>query len=131
MRREHAPFYYCDLPFPTTMWRVKVLAAADGDTLTLTLDAGWMETKTRDLRLASIDTYERYKGTEEEKALGMAAWKMADAAVGCYGYVHTRMDPEKYGRILGDLQYVKPDGRMVWLHEELRAAGYEKPKEQG
>lgn len=133
MKREHAPFYGCPLPFPTEpdgRWklRCKVLDAADGDTFTIIIDRGFFDTSTRDNRLASIDVYERYTGTPDHRELGRQAWLDVLAnVVGTYAYIYTRLDPEKYGRVLGDLEYMDDTGTMRELTLELRAAGYEKP----
>lgn len=128
MRREDADFYGCPIPFPTTVWRVKIVGAPDGDTLTLKRDKGDWETKTEDVRLGDIDVWEMRSGSPAQRVLGSEArqWVIAHC-VGRWGLMTTRLDQEKYGRTLGTLQLWDEESQTLWsLSVALRENGFEK-----
>lgn len=128
MKRESAPFFGCPIPFPTHEWRCSVVDAADADTITVRIDRGWFDDSTMEIRLASIDTYERFSGTLADRELGRQAWQFSvTRAVSRYAILTTHMDREKYGRILGEIRYLGEDGALHDLSSELRLAGFEKP----
>ena len=127
MKREHAPFAGCPIGFPTRTWRVQVLDFADADTATVKVDSGWFNTHTIDIRLADIDTWERFTGATADREKGRAAWGYAMVAcAGRWALLSTSMDAEKYGRILGTLTYLGADGAMHDLSAELRERCYAK-----
>ena len=129
MKAEHWYFHACPLAFPTVRWRCRIIDSADGDTPTLYVDLGWFRLAMLEIRLSDIDTYERRSGTTVERALGVAAWRFFLAAAGGrWAYLSTRMDDDKYGRILGTLEYVADGGTLHSISAELRAAGFEKPR---
>lgn len=120
-------FSSCPLPFPSTTWRARLVDAADGDTVVLEVDRGWFSLDLMEIRFSDIDTWERRSGTESERLLGRAAWEYVVAhCVGRWCYLHTEMDTEKYGRILGTIEYLAVDGSRRYLSGELRERGFEK-----
>jgi endonuclease YncB( thermonuclease family) len=127
MKAANWYFHACPVPFPTTRWRCRVVDTADGDTATLWLDLGWFRLEMMEVRLSDIDTYERHSGTVLQRELGRQAWAFFLAhAGGRWAMLTTRMDTEKYGRILGTVDYLADDGTLHRISTELRAAGYEK-----
>lgn len=129
MRASDWLFASCPLPFPTKVWRVKIVGAADGDTWTIYRDKGGWELVMEEVRGSDIDTYEMRQGDAEHRAKGSEARAFFLAAAdGKWAYLHTRLDPDKYGRILGTLEYLAEDGTLHSITAELRAAGFEKPK---
>lgn len=129
MRREHLVFGDAPLPYPGRWWRALVRGAdTDGDTITLAVDRGFTDLSTWDVRLASIDTFERFSGTAEERQKGYEAFQFVRARLqpGMWCYVYSLMDPDRYGRFLGDPYYLGDDGALHDLALELFEAGFEK-----
>lgn len=127
MRQGDAFFSACPLPFPTTEWRAWGIRATDGDTIVVKLDRGFLDEATMELRLDSIDCWERNSGTHRDQ--GERARIFSDALVANHWLtVRTKMDPEKYGRILANV--LVPFGAgytdMRDLATLLDAAGYRK-----
>lgn len=126
-RNDHR-FASCPLPFPTDLFRAQVMRAKDGDSLVIDYDRGFFDTSLKGDRFASIDVVERFTGTAEQRERGKEAWAYVVAsAVGRWCYIHTRMDREKYGRILEDVYYLGADGDIHDLSLELLHAGFMKP----
>ena len=124
MKREFTSFAEWPVPFPSDRWRVKVLDNHDGDTVTARMDRGFFDDSLRDFRFTSIDAYEL---NERDPALRALALQGRDyvrsVAVGRYAYAVTRMDPEKYGRVLADFSVLQPDGTMLDVSAQLLAMG--------
>lgn len=125
-----APFYRCQLPFPSKVWRAKCVETADGDTLTVIVDRGWEDfgTGLKAIRFASMDTWES-KGAypADHLALGKKAKALtASLCLDRWCYLLTSMDPEMYGRILGDPFPMQDDGTLTDVVYELYKAGYQK-----
>ena len=125
MRKSDADFFGCPIPFPTTRWRCKIHRAVDGDTLVLKTDEGRFKTITEEIRIQSYNAPERYSGTIEEKAQGRIWWELVQRmCAGKWGLLHTYMDKEKYGRILGDLAvYDDQKNHLIDLKVILMDAG--------
>lgn len=128
MKREDATFHHCPVPFPTTEWRCKVKRVVDGDTVVVTLDRGFFQDDTIDIRYSDIDTWERYSGTPEERQKGYRAHMDHMVLVeGKWGLLTTTMDRDKYGRILGSLRvYDDATDKLINVAEYLRERGHEK-----
>lgn len=125
--RNDSPFASCPLPFPTDLWRGRVKRVKDGDSCIIDVDRGYFDQSLKGDRFISLDVYERFSGTDEEKALGKAARQyVIDNALGRWCYIHTAMDREKYGRILEDIYYLGDDGDIHDLSVELERRGYMK-----
>lgn len=125
-----APFYRCPLPFPSKVWRAQVINVKDGDTIDVIVDKGWdhFQADMCEIRFASIDTWES-KGAwpKEHIALGKKAWDLNKAlCAGRWVYLLTAMDPEEYGRILGDPFSLGDDGAISDVSYELWKSGAEK-----
>jgi len=125
-----APFYACPLKFPSKVWRAKVVEVADGDTLTALVDKGWdhFQSDLCEVRFASCDTWES-KGAypPDHLALGKQAKELTKAlTLGKWCYLLTAMDPEMYGRILGDPFPLQDDGTLTDVVYALYARGFQK-----
>ncbi len=130
MKAADWPFSACPIAYPAREWRCQVVAASDADTFVLLIDEGWHGMRLRDVRLLGIDTYERRTGTAEHRALGKAAYEFAvERYVGRWALLETRMDDDKYGRVLGRLLVLNPEGGLHDVAAEMRAAGFEKPRD--
>jgi endonuclease YncB( thermonuclease family) len=125
-----APFYKCALKFPTKLWRAQVLEVADGDTLTVRIDFGWEDfgSGIKPIRFASMDTWESHGAfPPEHLALGKRAKELtARLCLNRWCYLLTAMDPEKFGRILGDPFPLQDDGTITDVAYELYAGGFQK-----
>lgn len=131
MRQGDATFNDCPFPFPTATWRCRVIRAVDGDTVVVKVDRGFFEDSTLEIRYYDIDTWERWHGSAEHRARGSNAWlDHAELVEGRWGLLHTRMDGDKYGRILGRLEVWREgtdgEGRLELVSDWLRALGHEK-----
>jgi endonuclease YncB( thermonuclease family) len=127
MKREHAPFRDCPIPFPSRQWRSSILDVTNGDTITTKVDRGWFDESTFDVRFSLVDAWERWKGTPEERIKGQHAYEyVREQALGKWAILFTRMDREKYGRILGDLSIRREDGSELILSAALEARGHTK-----
>lgn len=123
MKKSDSMFAACPIPFPTTDWRCIVTRAVDGDTVVVLIDRGFFDLSTKEIRF-TVDAYENnvtVKQTESQTQLGIAAAAyVKERTEGQYCRLSTHMDPEKYGRILGDLYLL--DGSSVT--GELIAMGF-------
>lgn len=91
----------------------KITRVIDGDTVRALVDHGWRNYSERSIRLAAVDTPEKYTGDAEEKALGIQASQLVeewvlehfDHCVNGYYYIHTDSDKTSFGRYVAlDLQ---------------------------
>ena len=128
MRQSDALFGTCQLSFPSTMWRGRVIRVIDGDTVVVLVDLGWFRAEPMEIRFASASAWEpRITPTQtpEQTALGKrASARMTELAVpGMEVFIRTKMDTEKYGRILGDISL----NGVVNLSDVLRDEGLAKP----
>lgn len=129
MRKSDPIFSDCPVPFPTDRWRCYVVRVVDGDTYVLLVDRGWMEAAVITVRLANIDTPERFTGSEVERIRGRLAYEYAKGlTLGCWGVLVTTMDPDKYGRILAADILVRShlSDELVSVTDRLIAEGHEK-----
>ena len=99
----------------------------DGDTVTVVIDLGFHITRRETIRLLGIDTEELRGGTDETKARGYAARdRLAELLTLGDVYVKTEQDDTgKYGRLLGWLYTVTPEG-VIDVNNTLVAEGYVK-----
>lgn len=130
LKRALAPFATSPLRFPTRLWRVQIVDVGDGDTIGCRVDKGWehFQCDVVEIRYASIDTWEsRGNFPAEHLALGkQAAALNAKLCLGRWAYLLTSMDPEEYGRILGDPFPLQDDGTLSDAVFELYRAGFQK-----
>jgi len=110
-------------------YRVReIIKNYDGDTVTVVIDLGFYITRREIIRLLGIDTEEMRGGTVETKARAKAG-KVRLAALLAMGdvFVITEQDDTgKYGRLLGWLYSVMPDGKIIDINNTLLAEGYDK-----
>jgi len=132
MKRTSAPFHGCPLPYPTKKWRAKIVDITDPDTAVLWVDRGDFETSTWEIRIAGVDAVELYSGPADQRALAREAraWFLANAK-GRWCYLTTEMDREKYGRLLGHIEWQGADGEWRSWAVEVRTRGWEKPAPEG
>ena len=130
MNRSVAPFAACPLRFPTKLWRARMDYVTDGDTCILYVDRGGEHFTAEDweIRLASIDVWEaRGDYPPEHLALGRQARELiVRLTFGRWCYLLTKMDPEMYGRILGDPFAMQDDGTLTDIVWELYKGGFQK-----
>lgn len=131
MKKEDATFYHCPYRFPSDWWRAEVIRVVDGDTAVLRIDRGFFDDSIIEIRFDSIDTWERFSRDPEERRKGKLAWEATKHLIeGDWCLLQTSMDPDKYGRIIGDIWFI-PEGQadVVNLSDVLRELGHEKIKE--
>jgi endonuclease YncB( thermonuclease family) len=123
MRRDDAEFFACPIPFPTNEWRGQVLRGVDADTVTAKIDRGWFDTSRKEFRFALIDAY------EQSTALGKRCTVvLRERLEGRWVKIVTRMDAEKYGRILATFWYWGDDAQLHCIDDDLRGWGCEKAR---
>lgn len=128
MKRIHAPFYGCPLPYPTKRWRAKVVGVTDPDTVVLWVDRGNFDTATWEIRLLGVDAVELYSGPAEQRLVAAEArrWFVTHAE-GRWCYLTTEMDREKYGRLLGEVEWQDATGAWRRWSVEVVTRGWAKP----
>lgn len=125
MRESDAEFAACPIRYPTTEWRALGVRAVDGDTIVVRLDRGFWDVSTMELRLLGIDAVEL--NSEQGRAARLFSH---ERVAGAWLRITTRMDPDKYGRILADVLYRDLDSASEpWrnLAVDLRVHGFAKP----
>ena len=132
MKRTSAPFYGCPLPYPTKKWRAKIVDVTDPDTAVVWVDRGDFDTSTWEIRIAYIDAVELTSGPADQRALAKEARRwFVEHAKGRWCYLTTEMDREKYGRLLGQIEWIGSDGQLWSWAGVVRAYGWEKPAPEG
>lgn len=104
----------------------RVERVVDGDTYWLHLDVGFRQTQLTHVRLDGFDTPELFRPENDHEAAKarearefVVAWLGEDGPV----YVHTRKDPDSFGRWLGVVFRDGPDDTWVSMGEQLAAQG--------
>ena len=107
----------------------KINRVVDGDTIDVTIDLGFDLAKKESVRIAGVDTPEKWTRDLEEKALGLdaTAWMKKHLEETIKGDDELTIRTElkggmgKYGRLLGWLYVGESD---VSLNEQMIAEGY-------
>lgn len=134
MKKGDYFFSGCPIPFPTTDFRAWGIRAVDGDTAVSKLDVAFFDEKTLDFRFSDIDCWEKNEGPLWARKLGKEAELFTHSSVAQkWHQIHTQMDQEKYGRILGRYivpwepwHNIKTTTEYIYLADALRANGFEK-----
>lgn len=121
----------------------KVIRVVDGDTIDLLLDMGFDVWKRERVRLGpNFDAWESRHKDAEHKVKGLAAKEFVEDCLGdCYvshaiwgrgpvvNFLSKEYDRGKYGRAIGDIEFLDWNGNVKSLINELRKNNHEKKDE--
>ncbi len=111
------------IDWPQYRYRGVLTRAVDGDTVIVSLQLGLRVATTVPLRIAWVNAPERYQGTEEERAKGMAAWEFVRRYEGSPVCVETYRDGKSFDRYVATVFIVADGGDLYDLADLIIQAG--------
>jgi micrococcal nuclease len=115
---------------PPWTYRARCLRVIDGDTLAVQLDLGFDVHKDETLRLAGVDTPERYTAAGKEVTQQVEAWLRAAPEIIQWPLLISTAKTDKYGRYIAVVADAVTDRPTLndWLLATGMARPYPTPK---